>query len=305
MLEPIIITGAAGLIGSALVQKLRGKGIPFIATDIIPEDKISGFLYKQIDSRDYEGLTSLVKDGASGIIHCGGISGPMLCEDEPRTLIDINVSGTANILEITRVHKLRRLIYCSSTSAYGDTPLSHDIIKEDCALNAIDVYGASKAAGDVLTRAYASQHGIDAVALRFSWVYGPKRTTGCILREMIRNAKIGKPSVFNFGKKFSRQYIHINDVVNAVLSAWNINKIPSRAYNITGGEKLSFNEISNVVKTIVPNADITNLDTEYAGDLVHGKFDISAAKAELKYKPTVDFHKGVKEYAHWLNEHEY
>jgi UDP-glucuronate 4-epimerase len=305
MTHPTIITGAAGLIGSAIAHKFCEKGIEVIGTDILPIEKISGFQYHQIDSRDYEGLNALIKKGVSGIIHCGGVSGPMLCKDRPRKLFDINVNGTANILELARVFKLRRVIYCSSTSAYGNTPLDTSLIKENYPLNAVDVYGASKAAGDVLTNAYANQFELDAVALRFSWVYGPKRKTGCILREMILNAKNGKPSVFNFGKMFSRQYVHVDDVVNSVFEAWNSKRIPKKAYNITGGDKLSFDEIANIVCEIIPNANIRNLDSEFAGDLIHGKFDISAAELDLNYKPSVDFRNGVKKYASWLENHEY
>ena len=129
MTHPTIITGAAGLIGSAIAHKFCEKGIEVIGTDILPIEKISGFQYHQIDSRDYEGLNALIKKGVSGIIHCGGVSGPMLCKDRPRKLFDINVNGTANILELARVFKLSRVIYCSSTSAYGNTPLDTSLIK--------------------------------------------------------------------------------------------------------------------------------------------------------------------------------
>lgn len=305
MSKPIIVTGAAGLIGFAVASKLALGGHSVIGTDILPPQDHNTFPYFQADLRDAHALYPLLKNGALGIIHCGGISGPMLFENQPHTIVSINIIGTANVLEAARIYDLRRVIYCSSTSAYGNTPLGLELIDENIALNAVDVYGASKASGDILTRAYADQHSLDTVALRFSWVYGPRRRTECILRQMIQNTRDGKSSCFNFGTNFTRQYIHIDDVVRATLAAWNKDELSQHAYNITGNSSLNFEEIADSIRSILPGADIHNLGSDNTGDLNHGTFDTSAASKDFGYTPSKTFVSGVKQYAKWLEKNKF
>jgi hypothetical protein len=92
--------------------------------------------------------------------------------------------GTANVLEVARVHKTTRFVYCSSTSAYGPTP--PEPVPEDVTMRPSTVYGASKVASEQLVRTYASQYCLNGTSLRLSWVYGPRRTTDCVIRTMIR-----------------------------------------------------------------------------------------------------------------------
>tara|TARA_Y100001970_G_scaffold294373_1_gene452140 strand:- start:43209 stop:44120 length:912 start_codon:yes stop_codon:yes gene_type:complete len=302
---PIIVTGASGLIGFAVASELVRQGIKVIGTDIIQPPINCPFPFFKTDIRDAHALYSLIKNGVEGIIHCGGISGPMLLEDQPHTLIDINICGTANVLEAARVFNLRRVIYCSSTSAYGNTPTNTFLVDETAPLNAVDVYGASKAAGDILSLSYSQQHQLDTVSLRFSWVYGPRRRTECILRKMILDARIGKTSKFNFGRKFKRQYIYIDDVVNSIISSWNAKDLNQHAYNITGGTQLNFEEISQIMQSVIPDVEISNSESDLPGDLLHGQFDISAAQKDLGYKPLTTLDIGIKKYATWLKENEY
>ena len=303
MASPVIVTGAAGLIGFAVAARLAADGRPVVGTDIVQPAEDGGFAFHEADIRDAHALYPLLRDGAAGIIHCGAVSGPMLFPDQPHTIVDINIGGTANVLEAARVHNLRRVVYCSSTSAYGDTPSGLERVNEDTPLSAVDVYGATKAAGDVLARAYAAQHGLDAVALRFSWVYGPRRRTDCILRQMIRDAEAGVPSRFAFGDGFTRQYVHIDDVVRATLAAWDADTLPQHAYNVTGGSRLSFDGIADAVRTLYPDADIANDGAPAVGDLLHGGFDISAATRDLGYTPSLSIEDGARAYAAWLSEH--
>jgi len=305
MTAPVIVTGAAGLIGFAVASRLAADGRAVIGTDIVAPADDGGFAFHEADIRDGHGLYPLLKDGAAGIIHCGAVSGPMLYPQQPHTIVDINIGGTANVLEAARVHGLRRVVYCSSTSAYGDTPKGLNSVTENTPLSAVDVYGATKAAGDVLARAYNAQHGLDTVALRFSWVYGPRRRTECILRQMICDARAGEPSRFEIGDGFTRQYVHIDDAVRATLAAWDADHLPQHAYNVTGGSQLTFEDIADAVRALYPGADITNAGAATAGDLLHGRFDIDAVARDLGYTPSLDIKAGAAAYAAWLENHNF
>jgi len=294
----ILVTGAAGLIGFSLAARLQASGRNVIGMDMIAPEEDFCFPFIAGDLSDVHKLFDALDRGVEGIIHCGAVSGPMLFLENPRAIVESNLLGSANIFEAARIRDLR-VVYCSSTSAYGDTPKGLELCTEDTALNALDVYGATKAGGDILARAYAAQHGLQAVALRFSWVYGPRRRTDCLIREMLLAALKGCASEYAFGADFARQYVYIEDVVEACIKAYDASGVDGRAFNITAGTRSSFDEIANAVRVAVPGAQIVNQGIEGA-DLNHAPMDISAAKDALGYVPKWPLVRGVGAYADWL-----
>ncbi len=298
----ILVTGTAGLIGFSVAARLQAEGRGVIGMDMVAPAGPYDFPFIAADLSDVHKLYDALGRGVEGIIHCGAVSGPMLFLDNPHTIVESNLLGSANIFEAARVQGLR-VVYCSSTSAYGDTPEGLELCTEDTALNAVDVYGATKAGGDILARAYAAQHGLDAVALRFSWVYGPRRTTDCLIREMLLAALRGEASHHAFGAAFARQYVYIEDVVDACIKAYDADGVAGRAFNITAGTRSSFDEIAEAVRTAVPGAEIVNQGSEGA-DLNHAPMDISAAKDALGYVPEWPLAGGVAAYADWLRGQE-
>ena len=299
----VVVTGSAGLIGFGVASRLAGAGRAVIGTDRIQPREAADFPSIDAELTDIHKLHDICGADIAAIVHCGGVSGPMLGRDNPRAVIETNIAGTANLLEIARQRDLR-LVFCSSTSAYGNTPAGLDPVPEEAPLAADDIYGATKAAGDILTRAYAAQTGIDAVVLRFSWVYGPRRRTACVVREMIEDAQAGRPTRLAFGRGFTRQYVHVDDVVGAVIAALDAGTIgPARAFNITGGRRLDFAEIAEAVRRALPEARIELGEGADAQDQSHGRFDISAAARVLGWRPQIAFADGVRDYARWLAEH--
>ena len=302
--EAILVTGAAGLIGFTLAAKLHASGRAVIGMDRVTPAEDFDFPFIAADLGDVHKLYEALDSGAEGIIHCGAVSGPMLFLDNPRAIVETNLVGSANIFEAARQRGLRRVVYCSSTSAYGEHPADLDICTEAVALNAVDVYGATKAGGDILARAYAAQHGLDAVALRFSWVYGPRRRTDCLIRELIRDALGGRTSRHSFGPGFARQYVYIEDVVDACIAAYDSAELGARAFNITGGTRASFEDIAAAVRAAVPAAGIVNDGAEGA-DLHHAPMDLTAAREVLGWTPAWPLEAGVRAYAEWLESHDF
>lgn len=301
----VIVTGAAGMIGFSVAAALARLGRAVVGTDVaVPPEKPS-FPFAAADIRDFEGLRKIVGDKADAIIHCGAISGPMLGRDRPKELADINIGGTLNTLEIARRIGARRYVYASTCMAYGHTPEGLNPVDETAPLCATDIYGASKAAGETMTGAFARSNGVDAVSLRLCWVYGPRRRTECLVRRLIDAARAEAPLRLDFGGGYHRQFVYIDDVVEAFLNALDAPKIARPVYNVTEGERRTFAEIAaTVAGTVGPIA------TEFPpgpdpNDYLQQRFLITAIAQDLGWKPRHDLDTGVKAYAEWLRHHEY
>src|SRR3978361_1830524 len=159
----ILLTGAAGLIGMALRDAFRARGDHVAAIDITR----------------FEG-----HDAVEAIVHCGAISGPMLARGRPLDIVRANIDATALLLDLAREHRMRRFVFCSSISVYGDVGPGR--IDETTPLLPSSVYGASKAACEQLIHGFAAEYGLDGVSLRIGRVYGPYRRADCHLGTLIR-----------------------------------------------------------------------------------------------------------------------
>ncbi len=295
--KPIIVTGSAGLIGDKVREILEGRGDAVIAIDRQGVTGTAGPV-TICDLGDVHRLHELAREGIQGVVHCGAFSGPMVARDNPHAMVQVNIVGTANMLEVARIHGARRFVYCSSTSAYGPTPPGP--VPEDVLLKPTTVYGASKAAGEQLVSTYAAQYGVDGVSLRLSWVYGPRRTTDCLIRTMIADAQAGRPTRVGFGRDFPRQYIHVEDAAAALITAFDVAALPRRIYTVTGGTHATLGEIAEQVRAQFPQADIALESGPDPVDDAQHQFDITAARRDLGYSPRYDLATGIRDYAAWL-----
>lgn len=296
----VLVTGAAGLVGNAVRVALEQSG-----REVIPVDRIAateeGRPIVPCDVTEIHRLHAVVQGRQlAGVIHCGAFSGPMVARDNPTAMVAVNIVGTANVLELARIHGASRFVFCSSTSAYGITEL--DLVPEDVPLRPTTLYGASKAAGEHLVAAYRSQYGLDGVSLRLSWVYGPRRTTDCIIREMITNALAAAPTHLAFGRNFHRQFIHVEDAARALVSAFDQPNLPRDTYNVTGGSYLTFPEIADAVRAVLPSADISIAEGDDPVDDHQTRFDIAAVERDLRFSPGISLVDGIRSYADWLGK---
>jgi len=298
MSEPtILVTGAAGLLGNAVRDLLETSG-----QRVLPIDRISrteeGRPIIACDLTDVHRLHALaLENRITGIVHCGAHSGPMVARDNPHSMVQVNIVGTANVLEIARIHGAR-FVFCSSTSVYGNTP--EGLVPEDVPLFPTSVYGASKVAGEQLVSAYGRQYGVDGVSLRLSWVYGPRRTTDCIVRTMIEDALAGRPTRKPFGRGFHRQFIHVEDAARALVTALRTPNLPRQTYNVTGGTYLTLGEIGGIVRRVLPQAEIELGEGPDPVDDMQHRFDVSAVERDLRFRPEISLEQGVRAYAAWL-----
>jgi nucleoside-diphosphate-sugar epimerase len=226
----------------------------------------------------------------------------MLARDDPYAICNANVIGTMNLLEASRRSGIERFVYCSSASAYGDTPPPP--VPDDAPLRAVDVYSASKGAGDLMLGAYRAQHSLDAVSLRISNGYGPRRRTRCALKTMIDNALNEVPTHMSWGRGYGRSYLYVNDAVRAIDAAVRASQVGQWSYNITGAEFLMMEDIAAIVRRLFPGAVITMQPGIDEFGYRRERLDISAAQRDLKWQPLFTLEQGIAAYAEWLSGHE-
>lgn len=298
----ILITGASGLIGQRLLARLAAAGRKAIGIDLVAK---AGHLPIEIaDLADIHRLHALAaRESVTSVIHCGAVSGPMVMIDNPHAIIQANVLGTANMLELARLRRLRRLVFCSSTSAFGPTlpPVPGSAgVPEEMLLRPSSVYGTTKVAGEQLLAGYRQQHSLDAVAVRLCWVYGPGRTTDCVIRTMLEDVQAGRPTRLPFGRDFPRQFIHVDDAVAALLRAHDAETCPQPVYTATGGQLHTIGEIAALVAAAFPEADIEVAPGPDLLDDHQHRFDVSAIARDLGFTPSVPLETGIRTYATWL-----
>lgn len=296
----IVVTGAMGLVGHAVRLALEATGRPVLAVDRAA-GSVEGHPVLAADVTDVHALHGLAHaHRISGIIHCGAFSGPMVAADSPVQMVDVNIVGTANMLELARRVGGVHVVFCSSTSAVGPTPPGVSPVPENVATNPSTVYGASKAASESLVTAYHRQFGVDAVSIRLSWVYGPRRTTACIIRQMLADALAGRPTRLPFGTGFPRQFIHVQDAAAALVAALDHPALPLTTYAATGGNTVTLDEVADLVRAIEPAADIALGEGPDPGDDLQAPFDISAAARDFGFAPRIGLAEGIRSYRDWL-----
>lgn len=301
----ILVTGAAGFIGRVVVSKLVARGRMVIGTDVVAPAEMNASTFAVADARDVLRHAALLASApVDGIVHTGGISGPMLAGDNPAELFDINVRSTVQLLELARTFGLRRFVGCSSVSAYGDLGAA-EAVSEAMPLRASTVYGSSKAMADLAIQTYASRFGLSATALRIGWVYGPGRRTDAILQPMIRSGFGGQPFRLARGADQPLQFVHVDDVADALLAALDAAGPLRPAYNINGAEVMSVTGIADLVRAAVPEARI-----EIGGGMLddtdqQGTMLLDAAAADLGWTPHHRLEAGIAAYVEWLRTHPY
>lgn len=297
--KPVLVTGAAGLIGRQLLRSLSGQQRPVLAIDRLASVE-QGVEIQACDLGDVHRLHAIARGGIDSIIHCGAYSGPMVARDTPYAMVQVNIVGTANMLELARIHQARRFVYCSSTSAYGIVDSGPAPIDEGRLLKPSSLYGASKVASEYITTAYADQYGLSAVSIRLSWVYGPGRTTDCVIRTMVEDAMAKRPTRMAFGADFPRQFIHVEDAARGLLRALDAATLPQPVYNITGDTRITLGEVAAEIRQVFPDADIALKPGADPVDEMQQKFSIDAARRDLAYAPQMSLAKGIQSYASWM-----
>lgn len=290
MLDPVLVTGASGLVGYRVAEMLASDGVDVLGVDLQPPTTDAPFPQVSGDIADLATAMRLVA-GRPNVVHAGAVSGPMLMLDDPHGIARANLGGAMAMFEAAHRHGVRRLVWLSSIAVYGDQPTLAPIT-EATRPNPQSFYGHTKLAGEVLLHAYTTRYGLDAVALRLSSVFGPRRQTACGLRAVIQAGLQGRTArVAAAGSSF-RQYLHVDDAARSVLAALAVGSSHDFAYNITGGTYVTEAELAAMIAELVPKLTVQSGPAAWnEGHL--GKLVIAAAEQDLGYAPAVALQDGL------------
>jgi UDP-glucose 4-epimerase len=290
----ILLTGGAGLIGMAARETLAGVGHAVTAIDITDFGRGDATLrIIGLDNRD--ALDALIREKhIDAIVHCGAISGPMMASGEPLKIVSVNIDATALLLDLARIHDMKRFVFCSSISVYGDAgPIT---INEETQLHPTSVYGASKVACEQLVEGFAAEYGLDGMSLRIGRVYGPYRRANCFLNDIIRNAETGKRTTIPCDPDFIYHYVHVDDVAEAIAAALTAPAFPRRSYNVGSGQALTMPQIAGIAADAIAGADIELVPGADDVPDVQTEFDISRIDRDLGWRPRLPLAAGLKSY---------
>ena len=288
----ILVTGSSGLLGAPIVKSLLKDGYKVIGLDPIDlKEQHKNFDYFWSDNLNVETiLLCLETYKINKIIHAGGISGPMLFNDNPYVIINNNIFLTLNLIEAVRLYKkVIRVIFCSSISAYGE--LNEKNLDETHKFTPNNLYGATKASCDLILEQYYQKYKIDIISLRFSTVYGYKRKTDCFINDMINSAKTSEKIILPFKGNLCWPYIYVNDCVDSIMSCLFFEGKHRYSYNISGPDFPSYIELYQKIKSYYKDFEVSfNSKNKYQKREL---FSIKKIKEDIGWEPKYNINKGI------------
>jgi UDP-glucose 4-epimerase len=311
----ILVTGGAGFIGSHLVDRLLSEGFEVSVIDNIDTGRLENIAHHQDreefhfvkgDIRDFNLVKEIMKD-KDAIFHEAALASVILSVENPILTNDINVSGTLNLLKASVDHHVKRFIFASSAAIYGETPSPQK--REDVTSTPTNPYGVSKLAAENYVKVFNKVYGLETVSLRYFNVYGPRQSFdiqsaygGAITIFKNRLQKNMPPIIYGDGEQ-TRDFIYIQDVVEANILALNSKKAAGEAFNIGTGKNISVNQVAEILKEIMNRKDLKNVHANpRPTDIRHGYADVSKAKRMLGFHPKVPLKEGLIKLVNWYTK---
>lgn len=303
-----LVTGGAGFIGSNIVEELvrRGERVRVLDSFITGKrENLKPFMDKielvEGDIRDLPALDRAMK-GIDYVSHQAALRSVPKSVDDPFMTNDINVFGTLNLLMAARAAKVKRVVYASSSSAYGDA--KHFPQRESDLTMPISPYGVSKLAGENYCVTFARTMGLETVSLRYFNVFGPRQNPeskySAVIPAFISVMVNGKSPIVEWDGKQARDFTYVSNVVEANLRSCITPGISGEVFNVACGSTASIIDIVNSVNRILK----TDIKPEYApkrqGDVRKTYADVSKLKRLLKIKKFVQFEEGLKLTVDWF-----
>jgi len=242
-------------------------------------------------------------DGARFVCHQAALGSVPASMDRPRVYVDVNVTGTLNVLEAARDAGVRRLMFAASSSAYGDSEVLPKI--ETMPPLPRSPYAATKVAGEALMAAYAAGYGLDTVSLRYFNIFGPRQSAtsayAAVIAAFAKNILANqRPAIFGDGEQ-SRDFTYVANVVHAnLLAARSQSPLAGAVINIACGQRVTVNELAKKMSELLEKSDLTPIyHPDRAGDVKHSLADLTRAKRLLNYAPLVNFAEGISATVKW------
>ncbi|MBL7071883.1 MAG: SDR family oxidoreductase [Candidatus Omnitrophica bacterium] len=307
-METYLVTGGAGFIGSNIVEELLKKGhkVKIIDSFITgTRENIEPFKNDieliEDDIRNIDAVKKAAK-GADYVLHQAALRSVPKSVDDPTLTNDINVSGTLSVFLASKEAGVKRVVYASSSSVYGDCDQFPE--KEEFMPKPISPYAVSKLAGEYYGYTFTKTFGLEVVSLRYFNVFGPRQNPeskySAVIPAFIARMIEGKPPIIEGDGEQSRDFTYVKNVADANLAAAKAKDVGGEVFNIACQNAYSILDIVNGINGLLGKV----LEPEFAptrrGDVRKTMADISKMKDLLKIEPKVDFDTGLKKTMEWF-----
>jgi len=303
-----LVTGGAGFIGSHIVDELVKMGERVRVLDNFSAGSIENL--KDVkdkieiiegDIKDFETVKKSVK-GVDYVIHQAAMRSVPKSVDDPRSANDNNINGTLNILIVSKEEGVKKVVYASSSSVYGDCKKFPQ--KETFTPAPISPYAVSKLAAEYYCVMFSKTYGLPTVSLRYFNVFGPRQPAesmySVVIPKFIELSLSKKPLEIHWDGKQSRDFTYVSNVVDANIKAALSNKANGKVYNVGCGASISLLEIARLLEKFLGYKLERKFMPKRAGDVRKTYADISLIKKDLGYRPKVGFEEGLLKTLEWF-----
>lgn len=311
----VLISGGAGFIGSFVAKELVKRGDEVVIHDSFL-NYISPFKssYQQLLKMRFDGMMDKVEMIRGDIRHKGRFLKILKAQRPDKVVLlaalpiatvsnefsedamGINLNGTVNVLESLReADFVDQFIYASSSMIYGNFECSP--ADEKHLTKPIDVYGGTKLSGEILTKVFSKQYGINYTIIRPSAVYGPTDVNRRVSQIFLENALLGKPLILHNGGESRLDFTYVEDAAQGFVKALLSKNAINETFNITRGEGRSLKELANIIKNLVPSVEIKYQEiSKNEKRPERGALSIEKAKKIIGFEPKFSLEEGMKKY---------
>ena len=312
MAASILVTGAAGFIGSHLCEALLARGDRVVGLDnfndfydpAIKRANLAGplarpgFALVEGDIRDAAAVARVFREHApTSVVHLAAMAGVRPSLQDPALYHDVNCTGTAVVLQAARAAGVGRFVFGSSSSVYGGNP-KVPFHEDDDVSRPVSPYAATKRANELTCHTFHHLYGMDIACLRFFTVYGPRQRPEMAIHKFVRLTEAGQPlPLFGDGRS-ERDYTYVDDILDGVLKAHDQSR-GFRVYNLGESRTISLRDLVAAIGRATGREPRVDWQPPQPGDVPRTYADVGRAKAELGYAPKVDLDEGLRRFVAW------
>ncbi len=308
-----LVTGAAGFIGSHLVDRLLADGWRVTAVDnfdpfyprAVKEQNIAahlrhtGYRLFEVDIRDLDGMRDRLRGNYSVIVHLAARAGVRPSLLDPLGYQDVNVGGTQNLLELAREWKIPQFVFASSSSVYGVNP-NVPWSEEDHGLMPISPYASTKVSGELLGHVYSHLYDIRFLALRFFTVYGPRQRPDLAIHKFARRMLDGRSIPVYGDGSTRRDYTFVADIVAGIRGAMEYRRSKYEVVNLGNNRTVSLSEMIRELEGALGAKALLDRQGDQPGDVPQTWATVDKAHRMFGYEAKTRFTDGVTKFADWL-----
>jgi UDP-glucose 4-epimerase len=310
----ILVTGGAGFIGSHIVEYLLRQGFEVVVLDNFSSGRLEN-IADALNNKNCHLIEGDIRDlavvkramsGVDAVFHEAALISIPHSIENPILTSEVNIIGTLNLLKTAADSGVKRFVFASSAAVYGEALTAEKV--ESAETSPSSPYGVSKLACEKYLKVFFETNGLETISLRYFNVYGSRQNSdvssqygGVIpifLNRLLNNLS---PVIYGDGEQ-TRDFVFVQDVVQANMCALNSNNAKGDVFNVGSGTRTSINQVANLLKLVLNKPDIPNIHEEpRVGDVKHCYANISKAASMLNWTPKCSFEEGISALTGWYS----